>query len=170
MCESALSLTLPRRKKKKKKKKTENTSHRRTVKLVVAQLDLAVPVRALEVDVHHALRHARLGRHLGLHLERDRVGHVHLHPARHAAVREHAADGHVAARAHQIGPKLVRADGHLQRGRARLGGDVRVAHEEGVADRKVLVERLGEVEAQALEQVGLQGHCDECEMCVCVCV
>jgi len=129
-----------------------------TVELVVAHLELAVPVRALQVDVQHALRHARLGRHLGLELEGDGFGRVDLYPPGHAAVGEDAADRHVAPGRHQVGPELVRAVRHLQRRRARLGRDVRVAHEEGVADRKVLVEGLGEVEAQALEQVGLEGH------------
>ena len=129
-----------------------------TVKLVVAQLDLAIPVRPLQVDVQHALRHPRLRRHLGLELEGDGVRDVDLHPPRHAAVGEDAADRHVAPGGHQVGPKLVGAVRHFQRGRTGLGGHVGVAHEEGVADRKVLVEGLGEVKAQALKQVGLEGH------------
>lgn len=39
------------------------------------------------------------------------------------------------------------------------GGHIDVAHEDGVRQRKVVVERLGQVEAQALKQVWLERHC-----------
>ena len=55
-------------------------------------------------------------------------------------------------RPHQQHPR--RRSAHLLVG----CGHVNVAHEDGVAEGEVVVERLGEVKAQALKQVGLERH------------
>jgi hypothetical protein len=126
--------------------------------LLVAHFQLPVPVAPLEVDVEHGLARAGLGRELRLEFERRALGQILFHAPGHAPVCQHAADDHVARGGDQVGAKLVVAQGGLEGRLPRLGRDFHAPQKERVCERERVVEGLGEVEAEALEEVGLERH------------
>mmetsp|Transcript_28902 Transcript_28902/g.53103 ORF Transcript_28902/g.53103 Transcript_28902/m.53103 type:complete len:222 (+) Transcript_28902:696-1361(+) len=127
-----------------------------TIESGVTDLQLSVPVAALEVCIGHKLRLTGFTRNLGLNLKGKPISNVILNTTREPTISGNAAKKHILL-IDNISSKLVISNRSLNN-LLSTSRHLNIAHKHAVGKEKVRIQRLVELEAHALEEFRLQSH------------